>query len=112
MAAEDAVPFPLAWARCRPVFAAFPSNYPGGDVVALVRKARTTADPERRQEFMLEEQRVVQEQAALAATLGAVHHLRQRDLPRTVGGASPFAALPSGAAPGHGGAGELVLDSW
>jgi ABC-type transport system substrate-binding protein len=45
------------------VFAAFPSNYPGGDVASLVRQARATADPEQRQEYVLEAQRVVLEQA-------------------------------------------------
>jgi len=38
-------------------------NYPGGDVASLVRKARTTTDPERRQQFVLEAQRLVLEQA-------------------------------------------------
>jgi ABC-type transport system substrate-binding protein len=38
-------------------------NYPGGDVAGLVRKARTTADPDKRQQFVLEAQRLVLEQA-------------------------------------------------
>jgi peptide/nickel transport system substrate-binding protein len=38
-------------------------NYPGGDVSGLVRKARTTADPDKRQQFVLEAQRLVLEQA-------------------------------------------------
>jgi hypothetical protein len=29
-------------------------NYPGGDVAGLVRKARRIADPDRRQQFVLE----------------------------------------------------------
>jgi peptide/nickel transport system substrate-binding protein len=38
-------------------------NYPGGDVAALVRAARATADREQRQQLVLEAQRVVLEQA-------------------------------------------------
>jgi peptide/nickel transport system substrate-binding protein len=38
-------------------------NYPGGDVASLVRKARTTADPDQRQQFVLDAQRAVLEQA-------------------------------------------------
>nr|HID12703.1 ABC transporter substrate-binding protein [Anaerolineae bacterium] len=38
-------------------------NYPGGDVADLVRKARTTADRDRRRQFVLEAQRLVLEQA-------------------------------------------------
>ncbi|HPD41828.1 MAG TPA: ABC transporter substrate-binding protein, partial [Anaerolineae bacterium] len=38
-------------------------NYPGGDIAALVWEARTTADPGRRQQLVLEAQRLVLEQA-------------------------------------------------
>jgi len=38
-------------------------NYPGGDVASLVRKARATADPDHRRQFVLETQRIVLEQA-------------------------------------------------
>jgi len=38
-------------------------NYPGGDVAGLVRKARATADPDQRRQFVLEAQRIVLEQA-------------------------------------------------
>lgn len=38
-------------------------NYPGGDIASLVRKARTTADPHQRQQFVLQAQRAVLEQA-------------------------------------------------
>ncbi|MDY7079195.1 MAG: ABC transporter substrate-binding protein [Chloroflexota bacterium] len=38
-------------------------NYPGGDVADLVWKARTTADPDQRQQFVLQAQRIVLEQA-------------------------------------------------
>jgi len=37
-------------------------NYPCGDVAGLVWKARTTADPKQRQQFVLEAQRVILEQ--------------------------------------------------
>jgi peptide/nickel transport system substrate-binding protein len=38
-------------------------DYPSGDVADLVRQARTTADPNQRQEFVLTSQRIVLEQA-------------------------------------------------
>ncbi len=38
-------------------------NYPGGDVSGLVAQARATADPSLRQQFVLEAQRIVLEQA-------------------------------------------------